>query len=260
MYGPQGAQFYHSLTQNQTGEIDDMLRVCDGRQDGGPALELACGSGRLTVPFLQAGHEMVCLDMSSHMLGILNKRLTESPDVDASRVTTIEGDMTNFALGRRFDLVLLAASAVLYLDDDQRAALFGRVREHLTDDGLFLMSLLEFPMLESSSAPVEYSSVFAVPAPVPMLCTFIDYLDPAERLRSTNFMCQRVQDGAVADTAIYTALSHLASADHIEEELAAAGLRCRSRRDVNSGFEDLWRKMNLGPDFMHMLLLEVVPG
>src|SRR5690349_8398997 len=38
------------------------------RQTGGPILELACGTGRLTIPLARDGHEVVGLDASRTML------------------------------------------------------------------------------------------------------------------------------------------------------------------------------------------------
>ena len=38
------------------------------RSTGGPVLELACGTGRLTIPLAQDGHGVVGLDSSACML------------------------------------------------------------------------------------------------------------------------------------------------------------------------------------------------
>src|SRR5690348_15305449 len=73
------------------------------RQTGGPILELACGTGRLTLPLARNGHEVVGLDASRTML-----RTTQAKaDAEDLGITVAQGDMRAFDLGRRFPLVVI---------------------------------------------------------------------------------------------------------------------------------------------------------
>jgi SAM-dependent methyltransferase len=47
----------------------------EARRAAGPVLELACGTGRLTIPIARDGHEIVGLDASPAMLGTLTQQL-----------------------------------------------------------------------------------------------------------------------------------------------------------------------------------------
>src|SRR4051812_24989287 len=77
-------------------------------QTGGPVLELACGTGRLTVPLAQAGHECVGLDASENMLGHARQKALAA----GVPVELIRADMTDFDMGRRFGLIVLSCNSM----------------------------------------------------------------------------------------------------------------------------------------------------
>ena len=100
----------------------------------GPVLELACGSGQLTVPLAAAGAEVTGLDLSTAMLARARARAEEA----GVRVELVEGDMRTFDIGRRFALVVLCRNSMLHLAaTDDILSLFDAVRRHLTSDGVF---------------------------------------------------------------------------------------------------------------------------
>src|SRR5207244_1015020 len=70
----------------------------EARKAGGPVLELACGTGRLTIPIAQAGVEIVGLDLSPSMLSHACTK-AKAAGVD---IKFVEGDCRTFALGRKF--------------------------------------------------------------------------------------------------------------------------------------------------------------
>jgi SAM-dependent methyltransferase len=238
MYGAEGAALYHGLTRYESAEIEEMLRISKGVP--GPLLELACGTGRITVPFLQQGYETVGLDFSPSMLELLKARLTEDDAKEhAGQLTTVHGDMTDFSLDRKFGLILLGASAVWNVDADKRAGLFSSVREHLAENGKFLLTLIEFDGVGEDSDAFETTMAFAAQGEHPALITFFDYVDPAAGVRSTNMVRQAIVDGQVVKTAIHTALTHLVAPSVLEKEIEAAGLKIAGRHDVVSGYEIL---------------------
>ncbi|POM24525.1 ubiquinone/menaquinone biosynthesis methyltransferase [Actinomadura rubteroloni] len=240
LYGPEGSPVYHFLTRYDEADAEAMLEIAEGKK--GTLLELACGSGRLTFPFLENGFDAVGLDMSPHMLSLFAERLEEEKEdgTDYSdRVSTVQGDMTSFSLDRTFDFITLGANAVSYLGPDQRASLFASVREHLAADGRFLMTLIEFPGIEKRTEPFETQAIVATgaDADIPMLLTLLDFVDPVESLRSSNFLAQRVEDGAIVDAKIFTALSHVLPAAPLRAEIEAAGMRVLQQHEVISQFQ-----------------------
>lgn len=239
MYDTDGARLYHGLTRHESAEIEELLRLLTDVP--GPLLELACGSGRLTVPFLKQGYDVTGLDLSVHMLDMLQARLAE-PDAAglSDHLTVVEGDMTSFSLGQKFGAVVLGASAVWNVDSDLRARMFKAVREHLNDGGHFLLTLIEFQGLEDRKEPFETTNTFAVTqSSPPALVTLFDYVDPVAAMRSTNIMMQPVVEGAVARTSLFTALTHLVATSSLLKELEASGFRLVGHHEVTSGYEIL---------------------
>jgi SAM-dependent methyltransferase len=107
-------------------------------QQGGRVLELACGSGRLTVPLANAGNSVVGIDVSPHMLALARAKLETHPSV-----TLIQSDMRAFNIGGPFDLAIIAVKSFAYLTEteDQLQALLC-VKKHLRQGGVLAIDLL----------------------------------------------------------------------------------------------------------------------
>ncbi|MEK2479628.1 daptide-type RiPP biosynthesis methyltransferase [Streptomyces noursei] len=232
LYGPDGSQLYDRMMSNDRAEIDDFLSIA-GRHRG-TVLELACGNGRTTLPFLKDGYTVVGLDSSPDMLERLADRLKEPEWADyADQLTTVHSDMSDFSLGRRFDLVVLGMGTVWMLDEEQRAGLFRSVREHLNEGGRFLLTLPEHPDLQDGTSAVEQKHAFvAHDGTAPTFCSLIEYFDPDQKLRLMSILSQRIEDGEVTHNVLYAHWNHLVSATALEKEIEQTGMRVIERRDV----------------------------
>ncbi len=108
---------------------------------GSPILDLAAGTGRVTFALANAGFEVVALEKSKSMLSVARRKLEQSPIEVALRVKLIEGSMKNFALNRKFSLIIVPNSfSHLLTSDDQLLALWC-IKNHLKDDGIFILDL-----------------------------------------------------------------------------------------------------------------------
>jgi SAM-dependent methyltransferase len=108
------------------------------RQQGGAVLELACGTGQLTIPIALDGLPTVGLDVSDAMLNVARARAAAT---DAS-VAFVRGDMRDFAFRQKFSLIFGARNSLLHLlsREDLLAALIA-VRRHLAADGVFAFDI-----------------------------------------------------------------------------------------------------------------------
>lgn len=102
-------------------------------------LEIACGTGRITVPLLMQGKCITALDYSSEMLDILRKKAKDFSD----RLTIVCGDMRNFELHQIFDAVIITANSVNHLENpfDLEKTL-ACVSRHLNSGGLLIFDAL----------------------------------------------------------------------------------------------------------------------
>ena len=99
----------------------------------GDILELACGTGQLTVPLATAGLQITGLDLSEPMLSAARERAA------ALKVSVehLQGDMRDFDLGRRFALIFIARNSLLHLHSTEDIlAAFAMVRRHLAPAGI----------------------------------------------------------------------------------------------------------------------------
>jgi len=109
------------------------------RRSGGPVLELACGTGRLTVPIAQDRHEVVGLDSSPAMLAAAEGKAAGQ----GLRIAFETGDMRGFDLGRRFGLVILSCNSLSHLTEpEDLQACLAAVRRHLRVGGLFAFDVV----------------------------------------------------------------------------------------------------------------------
>jgi SAM-dependent methyltransferase len=104
----------------------------------GLVLELACGTGRVTIPVAQIGVEIVGLDQSASMLAHARAKAAEA----GVQIEWVEADCRNFRLDRKFALIFMAFNSMQHLHDHASlAALFAKVRGHLTPGGRFIFEV-----------------------------------------------------------------------------------------------------------------------
>jgi SAM-dependent methyltransferase len=112
------------------------------RRQGGPILEIACGTGRVLLEIARLGIEIVGVDYSEAMLAVLRSKLVKESPETRERVTVHVGDMRTFSLGRQFRQVFIPFRPMqhMYTVDDQISALT-RAGEHLRAGGLLVFDV-----------------------------------------------------------------------------------------------------------------------
>jgi SAM-dependent methyltransferase len=120
------------------------------RRQAGAVLELACGTGQLTVPIALDGPPTVGLDLSLAMLSVAKRRATDA----GASAAFVQGDMRDFALGRTFNLIFVARNSLLHLlSTADLLALFAAVGRHLAPGGIFAFDIFnpDFRILAASA-------------------------------------------------------------------------------------------------------------
>ena len=140
------ADFYDHVTYYRE-RPDVAFYVEEALRANGPVLELGCGSGRVLVPTAAAGVEIVGLDASAAMLQQCRAALDRSETVRA-RATLLQGDIRDFAVGRKFALITIPFRPFQHLltVNDQMDCLTC-VRHHLGQNGRFIFDVFN-PSLE----------------------------------------------------------------------------------------------------------------
>lgn len=126
---------FEALMRGRLNDIPFFLNKA--REYGDPVLELACGTGRVTIPTAKEGFSITGLDILDSMLKEAKKKSKEE-NLD---IEWIEGDMTDFELNRKFNLITIPAVAFNWIleDNDIRKCL-ECVKKHLTSKGRFILT------------------------------------------------------------------------------------------------------------------------
>lgn len=123
------AEAYDFEDQSDTGVA---FYAALARETGEPVLEIACGTGRVTIPIAREGFAVTGVDIVPGMLEVARAK---SAGLDASWV---EGDARTFELGEQYKLIFLTGNAFqAFLTRADQEALLGRASAHLHPGGLF---------------------------------------------------------------------------------------------------------------------------
>ena len=153
---------YDRVSTPPAASIDFYVELA--RHSPGDVLELACGTGRVTIPIAQAlahsGRSVTGLDLAPAMLESARTKAATVGVVPA----LVSGDMRHFALGRRFGLIFVAFNSLLHLTTNEALAdCFACVREHLAPGGTFAFDVFNPSVTMLARSPAERSTVVRVP-------------------------------------------------------------------------------------------------
>ncbi|MEE8104901.1 MAG: class I SAM-dependent methyltransferase [Planctomycetota bacterium] len=114
--------------------------VEEAAQNGGPVLEIGCGTGRILLPTAEAGIEIDGIDHSPEMLRIAHEKLAAK-----NLSCRLErADMRDFDLGKKYSLITIPFRAFCHMEtvEDHFAAL-ACVKKHLAPDGIFIFDFYQ---------------------------------------------------------------------------------------------------------------------
>jgi len=137
----QTADYYDLDTRFMPGTDIDLYRELLEIQ-GAPVLELACGTGRISIPLAEAGASVWALDKSPAMLAILKRKRASLPWKVRQRLHPVAGDMARFHFFRRFPLIVIPFRGFQALTDRRRIeSCLHHVKRSLAPGGLFVLDL-----------------------------------------------------------------------------------------------------------------------
>jgi SAM-dependent methyltransferase len=129
-----GEDVARSYDKGWRGDEDAAVAFLSDAAKGGPALELAIGTGRIALPLAAEGIAVDGIDIAPAMVA----RLREKPGGNAIGVTM--GDIADVPVEGRYRLVYVVYNSLFnLLTQDEQVRCFGNVAAHLTDDGVFVV-------------------------------------------------------------------------------------------------------------------------
>lgn len=117
--------------------LDPMLDLLAELAGGGPALELAAGTGRVALPLAARGLSVHGIELSPHMAEAFRRK----PGADG--VSVAVGDMCTTRVAGEFGLVYLVANSLMNVTtQEEQLAVFRNAAAHLRAGGCFVVELV----------------------------------------------------------------------------------------------------------------------
>jgi SAM-dependent methyltransferase len=130
-FGEDAAEIYDDAPR---GDESAAVAFLEQLADGGPALELAIGTGRIALPLAARGIRVDGVDLSPAMVA----KLRAKPGGDEISVTI--GDFANVPVAGSYRLVYVVFNTLFnLLTQEEQVRCFENVAAHLTEDGSFVV-------------------------------------------------------------------------------------------------------------------------
>ena len=110
-------------------------------------LELACGTGNVTIPLSKKGYQLTAVDISQDMLSVAVNKASDAGE----KILFLQQDMRKLELeGEGFDSVLCLCDGINYITEAQDLfSVFKMVYEILKKDGLFIFDISSYYKLKN---------------------------------------------------------------------------------------------------------------
>jgi SAM-dependent methyltransferase len=143
-YGKLYAKVYNLMWQDYANRISphifEFYEATTTGKDHKTLLDVCCGTGQLSVYFLERGYNVIGLDMSEGMLACARENAL--PYLVSKRAVFIQGDAAGFEVENSFGLVVSTFDALNHLPDmDALRGCFQSVFKVLIDGGYFVFDL-----------------------------------------------------------------------------------------------------------------------
>jgi SAM-dependent methyltransferase len=133
-FGAEVAARYDEETADMA--VEPVVDFLVERAQGGPALELAIGTGRIALPLSARGVRVQGIDLSEAMV----EKLRKKPGAEEIDITI--GDYATTKIDRTFKLVFLVFNGIMnQTTQDAQVASFENVAAHLEPGGCFVIEV-----------------------------------------------------------------------------------------------------------------------
>jgi SAM-dependent methyltransferase len=205
-------------------DFDLAFFLDEAQKTQGKILELACGTGRLSIPLLQAGIDLTCIDYSKEMLEVFQKKLKKG----RLSCRIFNQDMANLSLPDRFDMIFIPFHSFSeILDESKRARALSRIREHVAEGGSFICTL-QNPIVRTKSMDGTVKELGPFPTEegrTLVVSTCFKYDDHSQNVSGLQFYDLYDPQGVLVEKTQLDVSFHLFQRSQFENLARTAGFR-----------------------------------
>ena len=161
-------------------ELDIPFFIKETEDINGDILELMCGTGRISIPLIQKGIRLTCIDKSEKMLDVFRKKINNN------NIDIIQADALDFSLNKKFQLIFIPfhSFSELLTYDDQLLAMHN-IYAHLEDGGTFLCTLQNPKVrLANTDGQLRVLGKFAYNDDLNIIISYYNTYDPGSKIVS----------------------------------------------------------------------------
>lgn len=171
------ADIYDYYT-NADFDVDFFKTLCKGHKN---ILELMCGTGRVSIPLINEGFPLTCVDYSEEMLEIFRNKINGSQNVKI-----VCQDVCELDLPEQYDLIIIPSNSISeIIDPEKRRLAIRRIYEHLTPDGIFFCTLYNPEYrIEQADGSLRYLGKYKLENGRTLVITYYNIYAPEWRIVS----------------------------------------------------------------------------
>lgn len=115
----------------------------------GPIIDLACGTGRITIPLANKGYNLIGVDLHAGMLELAKKKMEESN----LQIEWITQDCAQLDLNYKSPFIYMVGNSIQHFHtNESQNQLLTSIHRHLMEDGIFIFGT-RFPSAEELLQP-----------------------------------------------------------------------------------------------------------
>ncbi|MBN1181406.1 MAG: class I SAM-dependent methyltransferase [Bacteroidales bacterium] len=161
-------------------DIPFFLKETEGYK--GEILELMCGTGRVSIPLLDSGRQMTCIDYSKGMLDSFEQKIRNKN----YSINLVQMDVTNLDLNKKFGLILLPFHSITeILSTELQIQALQSISSHLDKNGTFILTLQNpKTRLKLADGILKVMGKFSIDKNKQMIISYMNQYDETNKIVS----------------------------------------------------------------------------
>ena len=132
---------YYDETVGISGKDEVEWYLTKAHTFGDPILDIACGTGRMSILLAKEGFTIVAFDRSEGMLTRFREKLSREPAGIKRSIQIFQQDMDNFFFNQKFNTIICVDAFFHNLYEQEALNCLNCVSQHLTSQGRFIFNV-----------------------------------------------------------------------------------------------------------------------